>query len=180
MIVMLGMVGAGKTVQARRLAERHGWHWLSSGEILRASGNKTVQDYLRQGKLLPDKLMEGLIVRTLENLPAGQEVVFDGFPRRTSQATWLDDYLQAKGRSIEIAIHLTIPAKVAEERLQLRGRSDDTKQGIVARTKEYQDCVVPLLDYYKQTDRLCEINALGSVQEIGERLDARLTGKGLS
>ena len=35
MIVFFGPAGAGKSVQGQILAARHGWRWLSAGQLLR-------------------------------------------------------------------------------------------------------------------------------------------------
>ena len=179
MIVMLGMVGAGKTVQARLLAERHGWHWLSTGELLRQSADKTVQERLRGGQLFSDAEVQELVATELAALPEARQIVFDGFPRRIGQAQWLDDQLAKSGKAVDCALHLTIDIETAHQRLGLRERDDDTADAIAARTAEYEKWVVPVVDFYASSSRLAPVNAIGTVEEIAGRIDGILRDKRL-
>ena len=174
MIVLLGMVGAGKTAQASRLGRRHGWHWLSTGEVLRQSEDPVVRSYLDRGKLLPDEQMQELIVRELKKLPSEKQVIFDGFPRRISQAEWLESLLVKTGQSVGCAIHLTIDPATAQQRLKLRARHDDSQSGIETRMREYEDSVVPVVAFYKKSGLLDEINAVGTEDEVARRISNAL------
>ena len=37
MIIFFGPAGSGKSVQGQLLSARHGWRWLSAGQLLRDS-----------------------------------------------------------------------------------------------------------------------------------------------
>ena len=39
MIIFFGPAGAGKSVQGQILAARHGWRWMSAGQLLRDTHN---------------------------------------------------------------------------------------------------------------------------------------------
>ena len=54
------------------------------------------------------------------------------------------------------------------ERLLGRGRSDDTEDVIRNRQKVYRDETAPLLEHYR--DKLVSVDAVGSVEEITDRL----------
>ena len=52
MIVFFGPAGAGKSVQGQILAARHGWRWLSSGQLLRDSRDPEIAELMRTGALV--------------------------------------------------------------------------------------------------------------------------------
>ena len=55
------------------------------------------------------------------------------------------------------------------QRLSGRGRADDTPEVIRQRLEAYRKQTKPLLDYYKQKNKLACIDGLGAVEEIFER-----------
>ncbi len=54
MIVMLGPVGAGKSVQANILVKKYGFYWVSTGELLRKTTDPAIRELLHSGKLVDD------------------------------------------------------------------------------------------------------------------------------
>jgi adenylate kinase len=157
-VLMLGMVGAGKSVQSRLLGERHGWTWLSTGELLRASSDARLQQVLLSGQLLDD-----------------QVTILDGFPRRLSQASWLEAYAGQYNTPILAALHLTVSPEVAAKRLAERDRSDDTEEGITLRNREYDEQIKPVVTQYRQAGLLHEIDADQGIQAVAADIDAALT-----
>ena len=53
-------------------------------------------------------------------------------------------------------------------------REDDTLDAVAVRLKVYQEETEPLVDYYNRAGKLVEVNALGTVEEVGTRLHKAL------
>jgi adenylate kinase len=101
-LVFLGLPGAGKGTQARRLAERDGIPQISTGDILR----EHVQDgtslgikaraYMDRGEYVPDELVVQMVRDRLSEPDAEKGFILDGFPRTVAQAQALDAALGSK------------------------------------------------------------------------------------
>ncbi|HIQ21244.1 MAG TPA: adenylate kinase, partial [Planctomycetes bacterium] len=71
-IVFIGPPGAGKGTQAQRLVDTYGLAHLSTGDMLRAARDaqtelgRQADQYMSQGKLVPDEVILGLISQRLE------------------------------------------------------------------------------------------------------------------
>lgn len=53
---------------------------------------------------------------------------------------------------------------------ELYQRQDDTADAIMVRIQVYRDDTAPLIDHYQGTGKLAEVNGVGTVEEIGQRL----------
>ena len=91
-IIIFGAPGSGKGTYSDEIVKRYGMGHISTGDVLRAqikAGTelgKTAQGYIDNGQLLPDSLMIDILADTYDKMPAGQGVIFDGFPRTIAQA----------------------------------------------------------------------------------------------
>ena len=68
-----------------------------------------------------------------------------------------------------------IPDQLIHERIAHRatieGRADDAREDVVAnRVKTYHEKTEPLIDYYRQAERYHEIDGVGSIEEVRERI----------
>lgn len=61
MVVFFGPAGAGKSVQGQILAARHGWRWLSSGQLLRDSRDPEIVEIMRSGALVGNKQINEVV-----------------------------------------------------------------------------------------------------------------------
>jgi adenylate kinase len=109
-IILLGPPGVGKGTQAVRLAEeRHAAH-VSTGDLLRSARRQgtelggQAQAYMDAGELVPDDLILGLVREHLDGIEPDTDVVFDGFPRTTAQATGLEEALSRGGREVDLVV----------------------------------------------------------------------------
>jgi len=182
-VIFLGPPGAGKGTQAKRLASEMGFKQLSTGDILRshvARGTELGQQakpLMEAGKLVPDELILGLIGQELAEMP-DPKVIFDGFPRTLAQAEALDRLLAERQIRLLGVLLVTAPEEELVRRLLGRaleeGRSDDNESTIRARMVEYRQKTQPLVDYYKKTGYLKEINGLGRVDEVYQAVQKAL------
>ena len=66
------------------------------------------------------------------------------------------------------------------ERAQEQGRADDTEDVIRRRQNVYLEQTQPLIEIYSARDLVVEIDGLGQVGEVTERILNALTARGLS
>ena len=76
------------------------------------------------------------------------------------------------------ALEFVVHEEELYDRLYKRKREDDTEETIRKRLKDYSALTGPLVDYYDQRGILRRIDAVGSTNEVFERL--RLAIKELS
>jgi len=181
-LVLFGPPGAGKGTQSKLLIDKYNLVHLSTGDILRgeiAAGTalgmkaKTLMD---RGDLVPDEVVIGMISSKLDNNTNSKGFIFDGFPRTTAQAESLDNLLDEKGTSISAMLSLKVEDTELIRRLLFRGkdsgRVDDKNEEIIAnRINEYNNKTAPLKDYYSAQNKLSEIEGVGNVEEIANKLN---------
>ena len=125
-LVLLGVPGAGKGTQGRRLTEKFGIPQIATGEILRdAVKNGTplglaAKAKMDAGLLVPDEVVIGIVAERLKAADCRSGFILDGFPRTVAQAEALDAMLEAAGTPLERALNITAPLDVVVERLSTR------------------------------------------------------------
>jgi adenylate kinase len=160
MIVLMGVAGAGKSMQGKILADEHGYAWISTGEILRVLVTGKRRQEMLEGKLLSDEEVTAILDKVFELIDTKQEFVLDGFPRTIAQTDWLLNQVHEGRFPLSAVVHLTASEQVVHERLVQRGRVDDTEEAIKKRFDEYRAVTMPILDHFKQEDvQVCDIDA---------------------
>jgi adenylate kinase len=107
--------------------------------------------------------------------------MFDGFPRTIQQAKSLDDSLRQRGTPLSIVIELKADESELIARMLRRAaaekRADDTPETIGRRMDVYYRQTEPLLDYYRKQGLLVSIDAMGSPDEVFEKIRADVDKK---
>jgi adenylate kinase len=122
-IVLLGVPGAGKGTQAKRLSTALALPHISSGDLFRENlKNETpigeeAKKYLSRGELVPDEITIGMIEERLGQADGASGAILDGFPRTTRQADALETMA---GGSVRAAIHVEVPIERLVERMSGR------------------------------------------------------------
>ncbi|HMB65292.1 MAG TPA: nucleoside monophosphate kinase [Patescibacteria group bacterium] len=99
-VIFLGPPGSGKGTQAHLLSEETGMPHISMGEILRQEKEnntelgRAIKDKLDQGELISDDLAREVIYKKISRMDIQNGFILDGFPRRKSQLSDLDNILQ--------------------------------------------------------------------------------------
>jgi adenylate kinase len=183
-VVFLGPPGSGKGTQAKLLAERLGVPAISTGEILRTAvkektplGQKA-QAIMERGDLVSDELIVELIRERIAQADARRGFILDGFPRTIAQAEALERLLAEKGDALSAAVNFRVPDEELTRRMLGRaaeeGRADDRPETIRERLRVYRDKTEPLIDFYRKRDLVADVDGVGTVDQIGSRLDAAL------
>lgn len=145
MILLMGVAGAGKSVEGRRLADELGLPWLSTGEFLRMLVTGERRREMLAGKLLSDEEVIQLADKIFRIIDTREEFLLDGFPRTLEQAEWLLAQHRAGLMKITCVLQLEASEEVVAKRLLGRGRQDDTNESIAKRFAEYQAVTLPIL-----------------------------------
>ena len=175
MIIFFGPAGAGKSVQGQILAARHGWRWLSTGQLFRDTHDAEVLKMMATGELLDDETTQRVVGDALQRSKDIEHVILDGFPRKLNQAEWLVGAQKDHERSIQLVIVLEVPQSEILRRLQLRGRVDDTPDTVAKRMNIYRKEIYPILTYLTDKHvRIAHIDGTGSVGQVHDRIEAEL------
>ncbi len=171
-IILLGAPGSGKGTQAEQLIARHTLSHLSTGDMLRAeidAGSTlgmAAKKIMDSGELVSDDIVIGMIKQRLND----QGALFDGFPRTVAQAEALDQLLAEREDQIDYVIFLAVDNEEIVKRMLARGRADDNEETIRNRLSVFDRQTKPLIDYYRQQDKLKTIEGVGSVEDIAANI----------
>lgn len=132
-IILLGAPGAGKGTQAQQIYEKAHLPLVVMGDIFRdAITRKTdvgiqVEQYVKQGKLVPDDLVIKVIMGRLREADCKIGFLLDGFPRTTEQGKALDRELKDNKAAIDHVVYYSVPDEVVVERICGRRTCKDCK-----------------------------------------------------
>ncbi len=175
-LIFLGPPGAGKGTQAKKLAEFLHIPHISTGDILRqAIKDQTplglkAQVYMDKGELVTDQLVEDLVKERLNQADTQNGWILDGFPRKVTQAAFLEELLTTIGQGGEKVVNLDAPDETVISRLLGRGRKDDSEDVIRHRLEVYREETAPLIDYYGDHHKLLTVNGNQSPEEVTTEL----------
>ena len=129
-IVLLGAPGVGKGTQADLLCERLGTCHLSTGDIFRTAkclseaeqtdSMKAALKFMRQGALVPDETVLGLIRDRLRCLRCSGGFLLDGFPRTVAQAEALGKFLDEEKVQLTAVLNYELPIAMIVARISGR------------------------------------------------------------
>jgi len=194
-IILIGSPGSGKGTQARRFIEKYNFVQLSTGDVLRSAIDlKTeigllAQNYMDQGKLVPDDVMINLVEFYMAQ-QTGKSVIFDGFPRTIAQAESLKLMLEKRALKVNQVVYFKIDPQVLVKRLTgrrtcsqcgeiyhieskpsskghicekcgggLTQRPDDREEVIGERLAQFEKNTGPTIEYYKGQNNLVEVDS---------------------
>ena len=181
MILFFGPAGAGKSVQGQMMSARQGWRWLSTGQMFREHGDDEVKKILGTGELISDDKTFQVVAEALSEAEHYQNIIVDGFPRTMVQAEWLMDHTDEFDKSVEMVVVLEVPESVVLERLELRGRPEDSAEIVTKRMNIYRREMYPVLGYFAEKGiSIAHIDGTGSVGEVHDRIQSELQASELA
>ena len=191
-IVLLGAPGSGKGTQAQKMMAERGIPQISTGDLLRAAvaaGSDLglqAKAAMDAGELVSDDIVLGFPRNESQAESLGQLLDSMSIPldcavlmnvdtdilmkrltgRRTCSAT-------GKVLNIYFSPKEDIDACV-EAGGELLRRDDDNEDTIANRLGVYRRQTEPLIDYYRSRGKLITVDAVGSVDEVYQRLLAAI------
>ncbi|WP_291045839.1 adenylate kinase [Herbiconiux sp.] len=185
-LLLIGPPGAGKGTQAARLSKNYGIPAISTGDIFRENVKAGTElglkakEYMDAGQYVPDALTNDLVRDRLGQSDAADGFLLDGYPRTLQQVEELDDILGVAAVTLDAVVVLTADTDEVVSRLLKRsaeqGRSDDTEEVIRKRLDVYAEQTAPLIAVYAGRQLVLEVDGLGSVDEVTERIVDALSG----
>jgi len=179
-IVIFGPPGAGKGTQSNLIVKKYELHQLSTGELLRkeiknnTELGKKISSIINLGNLVSDEIVGNLIENYISKDIYQNKLIFDGYPRNLSQAKRLDFLLNKNNQKIDIALKLSVSLETIKKRIlerkNLENRDDDKDEIAIKRYKNYEKNIKSVIDFYKQSDLLKEVNAEASIDEISDEI----------
>jgi adenylate kinase len=179
-ILLLGPPGAGKGTQGAMMSTRMKLPKFATGDLLRDAVKRgtpiglKVKATMEAGELVNDELIMGVVRDELAKPEAAGGVIFDGVVRTIPQAEGVARLLAERGRSMDTVLFFEIPDQVILDRLarrrEVEGRADDDPEAVKTRLKAYRVQTAPVLDFYRKLGRVQMVDAVGTVEEIGDRV----------
>ena len=172
MIILFGVVGSGKSEQAKRLVAKLGCPYVSTSDLIRQKSNPRWEALMIIGKLLSDEDAVSLIEPELARIDAAhKEFILDGAPRSVGQAEWLMKKVDTEQLKLTAIIHLIVSNETTLARLLRRGRKDDMKEIISERFRQYEEVTTPVLDYLRQHGfQVHEVDGSLSIDEVEKQI----------
>ena len=207
-IVLLWPPASGKGTQCKLISEMLSVPNLGTGNLLRrevelkSDVGVQVEDYIEQGKYVPDELILEMVRNWVVKQPEGW--LLDGFPRTLPQAEALEK-LDGVDPPV-LAIALDVEREDLERRMsrrrecedcgdtvsvsdesevtcascggRLKKRSDDVLESFKVRYVNYEELTLPLFDFYEGKGILIRVDGSQSPEgvfaQIKENLAKRL------
>jgi adenylate kinase len=179
-LIIMGPPGAGKGTQAKFIADRFGIPAISTGDIFRANVSAgtplgvEAKRYMDAGEYVPDEVTNLMVRNRIDEPDAEPGFLLDGYPRTLAQVEELDGMIRHTGHSLDAVVVLTVDQEEVVGRLlqraQTEGRADDTAEVIRRRQEIYGEETAPLIDVYRDRGLLIEVDGLGEVGEVTQRI----------
>ncbi len=185
-ILLLGPPGAGKGTQGAILGEALGLPKFATGDLLRDAVKRgtplgrQAQAVMEAGHLVGDDISLGVVREELAKPEARRGVIFDGVVRTVPQAEGMEKILADQGRKLDTVLLFEVTDEEILARLDRRrkveGRADDDPAAVATRLRAYREQTAPVLDWYEARGLVRRVPAVGSVEEIAQRV-RRTVGK---
>jgi adenylate kinase len=164
---------------------------------------RQAQPILARGQYVPDDIMIGMIRNRLGEPDCAGGFIIDGFPRTVPQAEALDVLMRELDRRLDRVLYLKVDvdellqrlagrlvcpvcqrtyppgtAACASDGTALVQREDDKAEAVRPRIEIYLSKTVPVLEHYRGTGVVSEIDGRGTIDEITGRVLAAIGENG--
>ncbi|XP_009374506.2 UMP-CMP kinase [Pyrus x bretschneideri] len=171
---VLGGPGSGKGTQCAKIVEEFGFTHISAGDLLRreiasnSAYGSVILSTIREGKIVPSQVTVQLIRKEMESSD-NDKFLIDGFPRSEENR---EAFEQIIGREPNVVLFFDCPEQEMVKRVLNRnqGRVDDNIDTIKKRLEIFDELNWPVINHYSKTRKLHKINAVGTVDDIFEKV----------
>jgi len=171
---------------------------------------REVREIQKSGNLVPDEILAQIVRDRIASSDRDNGCILDGFPRTLPQARLLEELAESRGDKIfaikisvprdmlwkRLAGRRTCASCGATYNVYLkpskeegvcdldRGglviRDDDRPEAIEQRLALYDEKTRPILEYYKASSRLYEVDGTADPQEVFRRINSVLGASGMA
>lgn len=204
--VIMGPQGSGKGTQAKLLKKEFDLTHFSVGDIFRwhvqahTKLAARIKRLIDAGQLVPDEIVEEIILRRLSEHDWNYGFVLDGFPRNVNQAMFfLERY------DIDAVIYIDLPEEVTIERALARricsgckldynlifhrpeaedtcdvcggrlvSRVDDNEQALRKRLDDFASKTLPALDLFETKELVIHVDGTRGREAVFGEIQAKL------
>ena len=156
---------------------------------------RKAQPILAAGQYVSDDIMVGMIRNRLRRPDCEPGFIIDGFPRTVPQADALDGLMDELDKRFDRVIYLKVPVEELLDRLsgrlvcpvcqrtyppetaacaadgsELVQREDDRPEAVRPRIEIYLEKTVPVLDHYRASGLVSEIDGRGTIDQISRQV----------
>lgn len=182
-IIMTGPPGCGKGTQSKIISKGMRWKHVSTGDILRGSGDKDIKKMMKGGNFLPDEVVGKELIDYLKDYskkydPKG--FIFDGYPRNLSQKDIFNEICRVNNLKLLYVIFLNAPEEVLRKRIRERGKSsgrDDDKSDKIfnKRMEEYKEQTLPMIESFRHGSDFVEISSNKTLDQTSDIIFKKLS-----
>ena len=186
-LILFGPPGAGKGTQANFLIHRYNIVQISTGDMLREEVKlgtelgKAAKSIMDKGNLVSDEIIISMIERRIIKSDCKNGFILDGFPRTLQQAIDLDNILDKLNINIDKVIEINVNEDILLKRIMKRAlesktkREDDNSEILKNRIIVYKKDTLPVLQYYKKSNKLYSIDGMQNVEEVSKDIQKILS-----
>lgn len=178
-INLFGRPFAGKDTQGRMLATQLGGVLIGGGDILRSHKDpKEIEQILAAGGLIPHDYYLNMILPYLSQPEFnGKPLILDAVGRAKGEELAVLKAAEQSGHPLKAVVVLQLSEQEVWHRFDVadqvgdRGsRTDDSREVLKNRLKKYEDNTLPVLDYYRKSGLLLEVDGTGTRDEVAEAI----------
>jgi len=180
---------------------------VSTGDLLRIEIKKKnligkkIEEIINRGEFVKDDIVNELLENVIINQNYRNRIIFDGYPRNTTQAKSLELILNRNNQSINFIFHLKVSREIIEKRIlgrivcekcnkimneyfskeiidnhecgknYLKKRNDDKQETMILRYDDYMKKTKPVLDFYSSRSYFHEIEGSEKIEVITDKIE---------
>lgn len=167
---------------------------------------KRIKDDMLKGELIPASLAYYSWFREIYNISETQGVAFEGGPRLKLEAEAAIEFFSWLGQDKYFVVYLNISddeslnrslsrricpvcqktyslalnpnlTNCPDDNIELSTRPDDIPNVVKNRIDEFNEKVMPAIEYFKEKGVLLDIDGIGSIEEVALRIDNAIQNK---
>ena len=185
-LILFGPPGAGKGTQAEILIKKYDIVQISTGDMLREEVKlgtelgKAAKSIMDKGDLVSDEIIISMIEKRIIKPDCKNGFILDGFPRTLKQAIHLDNILNKLDINIDKVIEISVDEDILLKRITKRAleskfsRDDDNSEILKNRIVVYKKDTLPVLEYYKNSDKLHSVDGMQNVEGVSKDIQKKL------